>query len=141
MTISLPISGGCMCKAVRYTISGPPVATRQCWCRTCQYFGAGSSTVNAVFRTPDVKLTGEVRYFTSIADSGNTLHRGFCPACGTPISSQSEARPHLLILRTGTLDDSALVRPAMEIWTGSAPKWACLDPGLPHVTGQPPPAA
>ena len=139
--IKLPITGGCLCGAVRYTASAAPVVTRQCWCRVCQYFGAGSSTVNAVFRTADVNMTGEVKYFSSRADSGNLLHRGFCPACGTPLTSHAEIRPHLLILRTGTLDDPAIVKPAMDIWTGSAPEWACLDPDLPQVAGQPPPAA
>jgi hypothetical protein len=139
--IKLPITGGCLCGAVRYTASAPPVVTRQCWCRVCQYFGAGSSTVNAVFGTADVTLTGEVKHFRSQADSGNMLVRGFCPACGTPLTSQAEIRPHLLILRTGTLDDPAIAKPTINIWTSSAPEWACLDPKLPQVAGQPPPAA
>lgn len=133
------ITGGCICKAVRYTVSAQPVMTRQCWCRDCQYWGAGSSTVNVIFPTDAVSFTGEMRRFTSLADSGNILHRQFCPTCGTPTTSASEARPHFLILRAGTLDDPTLVSPAMDIWTASAPAWACLNPDLPRTEGQPQP--
>jgi hypothetical protein len=52
--------------------------------------------------------------------------------------SASESRPHLLIIRTGTLDDQELARPSANIWTASAPGWACMDPSIPAVAGQPP---
>lgn len=137
--IPTPITGGCLCKAVRYSVSGQPVAARQCWCRDCQYFGAGSSTVNVIFNAADVAITGEVKRFTSQADSGNTMLRGFCPHCGTPVTSASSARPELVILRAGTLDHPESITPSMHIWTDSAPAWAHLDPGVPSTPRQPPP--
>lgn len=139
--INLPITGGCLCKAVRYSAAAEPIVTRQCWCRLCQYVGAGSSTVNVAFETKHVTFTGELKLFAAVADSGNILQRGFCPTCGTPITSQAEIRPHLIFLRAGTLDDPSIVRPAMNIWTRQAPQWAQFDPHLPMVSGQPPPAA
>lgn len=141
--ITLPITGCCLCRSVRYSVSSLPIATRQCWCRDCQYFAAGSSTVNVIFNAADVTITGEVRAFVSQADSGNTMTRGFCPSCGTPVTSASSARPELVILRAGTLDHTAIATPAMNIWTASAPHWAHLDPALPSTPAQPtpPPAA
>jgi hypothetical protein len=139
--ITLPVTGGCLCKAVRYSISAPPIVTRQCWCRTCQYLGAGSSTVNVAFETKHVTITGELRRYASKADSGNLLHRGFCIVCGTPVTSEAEVRQHLVFLRAGTLDDPAIVSPGVNIWTDAAPQWAHLDPAVPKVAGQPPPAA
>lgn len=140
---ALPITGGCICQAVRYSVSTPPIASRQCWCRDCQYLGAGSSTVNVIFNAADVSLTGELRTFVSLADSGSTMTRGFCPTCGTPVTSASSARPQFLILRGGTLDHTGIATPAMNIWTDSAPHWAHLDPDLPATPAQPaaPPSA
>jgi hypothetical protein len=134
------ITGGCLCKAVRYSISAPPVVTRACWCRVCQYIGAGSGTVNTCFPSAAVTVTGELRDYVMTADSGNVAHRRFCPACGTHLFSASEARPHLLFVRAGTLDDPEVARPAMSIWTAMAPSWACFDERLPKVERQPPPA-
>ena len=95
--------------------------------------------MNLIFAADSVHITGETTDYRSIADSGNVMHRRFCPACGTPVTSAAESRPHLLIVRGGTLDDPELARPQGVIWTASAPDWACIDPALPAVEGQPAP--
>lgn len=134
-------SGGCLCGAVRYTIPGNPIAARACWCRLCQYLGAGSGTVNVAFASEGVTITGDPRWRTDTADSGGTLHRGFCADCGTPLFSRADARPHLIFVRAGSLDDPGLMAPGATIWTSAAPAWAHFDPALPQSEGQPPPVA
>jgi hypothetical protein len=136
----MAVTGGCLCGAVRWACGEPPITTRACWCRDCQYLGAGSGTVGACFRTAAFKVTGHTTDFSSTSDSGNRMHRRFCPTCGTPLFSEAEARPHLIFVRVGSFDDPGLARPEMSIWTSSAPPWACIDAGLPRVEKQPPPA-
>jgi hypothetical protein len=136
----MTISGGCLCRAVRYSVAADALATRVCWCRDCQYLAAGSATVNLVFLTAAVTVTGPLRDFSSIADSGNRMHRQFCERCGTPVTSASEARPQLIILRAGTLDHPEIAKPSLTIWTDSAPSWACFNEALPRTPRQPPPA-
>lgn len=137
----MQITGGCLCKSVRYRVTAAPIVTRVCWCRDCQYLGAGSATVNACFATSAMRIEGEIRDYASVADSGNRMHRRFCPKCGTALFSEAEARPHLIFVRVGTLDDPEVARPAATIWTSAAPTWACIDSSIPAVAGQPPPAA
>jgi len=137
----MTITGRCLCGAIHWRSSAPPVVTRVCWCRECQYLGAGSGTVNTCFRTTTFTVTGQTSDYSSVADSGNQMHRRFCPSCGTPLFSEAEARPHLIFVRVGTFDDPNLATPAMTIWTSSAPRWACIDTELPQVVKQPPPAA
>jgi hypothetical protein len=134
------VSGSCLCKAVRYSIDASPLATRTCWCRVCQYFAAGNATINAAFKKDAVRVEGETKDYVSIADSGEAMHRRFCPTCGVHLFSEAESRPHLIIVRVGTFDDPELARPMANIWTASAPSWACMDEGLPRFEGQPPPA-
>ena len=137
----MTITGRCLCGAIRWESAQPPIVTRVCWCRECQYIGAGSGTVNACFRTAAFKVTGTTNDYRSVADSGNQMHRRFCPSCGTPLFSEAEARPHLIFVRVGSFDDPNLAEPAMTIWTSSAPHWAQIDAALPRVEKQPPPAA
>jgi hypothetical protein len=137
----MDITGGCLCRAARYRSTAAAIVTRVCWCRVCQYLGAGSGAVNVCFPSAALTVSGELRDFTMVADSGNVAHRRFCPQCGTHLFSASEARPHLVFVRAGTLDDPELAQPAMNIWTSSAPSWACFDLRLPRVERQPPPAA
>ncbi len=135
----MTIEGGCLCKSVRYRITAEPLTMRLCWCRDCQYLAAGNATANVVFPSEAVTITGALSDFISVADSGNVMHRKFCPECGTPMFSQAEVRPHVIIVRAGTLDDPEQVRPVANIWTESAPGWACLHQDLPHFPRQPPP--
>jgi hypothetical protein len=133
-----PIRGGCLCGAVRYEARAEPVVVRQCWCRVCQYFAAGSATNNLAFPREAVTLTGALRDFPSTADSGSHMHRRFCPTCGVHVVSEADERPHSIVLRAGTLDDPELAAPRGVIWTASAPSWVKLDPALPQFAGQPP---
>ncbi len=97
--------------------------------------------MNVCFPTRAMHVEGELKDHRSVADSGNIMHRQFCPSCGTPVFSAAEARPHLIFVRAGTLDDPEVARPAATIWTSQAPTWACFDEHIPQVERQPPPAA
>jgi hypothetical protein len=135
----MKITGGCLCGAVRFESTAPPLVTRVCWCRLCQYLGAGSGTVNVCFKTENFSVRGATQEFSSVADSGNVVHRAFCPACGTPMFSSAEVRPHLIFVRAGTLDDPEVARPAMTIWTEKAPSWGSISADIPRIERQPPP--
>lgn len=124
------IAGGCLCGRVRFHTEARPIVARLCWCRDCQAFAAGNATVNVVFPADGFEIEGETRDYVSTADSGNVMHRRFCPHCGTPLFSQSEARPNLIIARAGALDDPELIGPSSAIWTASAPSWALIDEAM-----------
>ncbi|MGE0038335.1 MAG: GFA family protein [Sphingomonadaceae bacterium] len=132
------ITGGCLCQAVRLIAHSAPIATRICWCRVCQKLGAGSGTVNAAFRCDAIVVTGELTDFVSVADSGNRMHRRFCPRCGTHVLSASDNKPELIFVRVGVLDDPEVVRPSAVIWRHRAPSWACVDSDLPSYGDRPP---
>ncbi len=126
-------TGGCLCGQVRFTIDAEPEGARMCWCRDCQRIASGSATVNVLFPEEAVRYQGEMTTLRLIADSGNTVERGFCPQCGAQMYCKTVDPPGLpMRVRAGTLDDPELMAPTAIIWTASAPRWAPLDPNLPH---------
>jgi hypothetical protein len=136
----LAIAGGCLCRAVRFEIGADgPLGARYCWCRVCQYLGAGTGAVSALFRKEDVAVSGPLTDYVCQADSGATMRRRFCARCGTQVFTEADERPQFILVRAGALDDPNLAAPSATIWTKSAPVWACLDPDLPRIEGQPPP--
>jgi hypothetical protein len=137
----MTITGGCLCRAVRYESTSDPIVARVCWCRVCQYLAAGSGTVNVCFLTASFAVHGHTTDYRSVADSGNVMLRRFCAVCGTQLFSEAQARPHLIFVRAGTLDDPEIAKPTSTIWTSQAPSWACIDERWPKIAGQPPPAA
>lgn len=131
--------GRCACGQVQLEISGEPVQTRQCWCRQCQQIASGGPTHNAIFRTEDVAISGDLASTGYTAASGNTLSLHFCPACGSHIYGQSSARLQFRTVRFGAIDEPHGLRPQLAIWTDDAPEWAVIDPALEQHEGQPPP--
>lgn len=131
-------TGRCACGQVTLEISGEPIQTRQCWCRQCQQIAAGGPTHNAIFRTEDVAISGELASAGYTAASGNTLALWFCPRCGSHIYGQSSARPQFRTVRFGAIDEPHGLRPQLAIWTDDAPDWAVIDPTLEQHSGQPP---
>src|SRR4051812_17914968 len=116
----MTVTAGCLCGAVRWESEEPPITTRICWCRDCQYLGAGSGTVGACFRTATFKVIGKMSDFASTADSGNRMHGLFCSTGGPPLFREAGAPPHLIFVGVGIFDEPNLAPPAMTIWASSA---------------------
>ena len=134
-------TGQCLCGQVRFAIDAEPEGALMCWCRDCQRIASGSATVNVLSPEEAVRYDGEMTTLRLIADSGNTVERGFCPRCGAQMYSKTVEPAGLpMRVRAGTLDDPELMAPTAIIWTASAPSWAPLDPGLPHHPKGLPPA-
>lgn len=106
-----------------------PLITRICWCSTCQKI-SGNGTVNAIFPSAAIEVTGAMSCFSSEADSGNLISRYFCPTCGCHLFASSSANTQYRVVRAGTLHDPSSIKPVLNMWTSSAPAWACLDPEL-----------
>lgn len=131
-------TGGCFCGQVRYTIDAEPTVAVTCWCRDCQYIASGSGTNNVCFPEEAVTFEGEITEIEKTAYSGNIVRRGFCPKCGSQLYARNIKPAGMLIrIRAGTLDNTELMAPQFVAWTDSAPKWALLDPDIPHFPRQP----
>jgi hypothetical protein len=129
------ITGRCFCGAVRFQFDSPPVGGRACWCRDCQYLSSGNASINLIFASAGLKISGPTAEYISTADSGNEMRRRFCPSCGTPLFSAATSRPDYVVVRAGALDDPEIARPASTIWTASAPSWGLVDPAVPSFEG------
>lgn len=138
MNFQKTFTGGCLCGQIRFRLAAEPGPSRICWCRDCQRISS-NGTVNAVFPSEAIEISGAPAAYQKAADSGNMVTRRFCPACGTQLFSDSTGRPGLTVVRLGTLDEPSAIRPTANIWSASAPAWACLDESLDRFEGAPPP--
>lgn len=140
MPVSVPFTGGCACGAIRYECSAAPLLSWKCHCRTCQQATGSAFNMNALVPATALKFTkGEPKYYAVKGGSGNDLHRGFCPACGSPVGAKSDAFPDIRGVYAGSMDDPSGLEPVADIWTASAHPWDYLDPQLPKYEKQPTP--
>ena len=130
-------TGGCACGRVRYEIAAEPTRMVNCHCRDCQR-ASGSAYVPLLgFERAAVTLTGEVKYYGVTSERGTAIERGFCPHCGSPVTIKPGARPDAFYVTAASLDDPGMHKPAMQIWTRSAPAWSHIDPRIPHFETRP----
>nr|WP_298927782.1 GFA family protein [uncultured Erythrobacter sp.] len=129
--------GGCLCGAVRFAADAEPQGARYCWCRDCQRIASGMATVNVLFDADTVTYTGDMTTMRLVADSGNTVERGFCKRCGAQMYSKTVIGPQQpMRVRAGTLDDPEICPPTYIIWGSRAPSWAPFPSAMPvHEAG------
>ena len=133
-----PITGSCLCGAIRFTVEAPVKELRACHCRNCQKASGAGGSVNAVVPSASFRLTkGTPKRYRSRADSGRILNRYFCADCGSPIYSQRESTPETMVVRAGLFDDAGEMKIAANIWTASARSWSHIDPSTTQHPGQP----
>ena len=133
-----PLTGGCLCGAIRFTVSAPVAGLRVCHCTHCQQTSGTGASVNAVLQSKDFALTqGTPKCYAVKADSGRILRRFFCGDCGSPIYSSRESSPERMVVRAGAFDDSSAMRITSHIWTRSARPWSFIDPAMEQLPGNP----
>lgn len=104
--MNVPLSGGCQCGAVRYTCESFGRASI-CHCRMCQKAVGGFFA--PLVTGHGLKWTrGEPKYF----QSSNLVRRGFCGACGTPLTYESS---DIIEVTIATLDNPQEAPPTIQV--------------------------
>lgn len=119
-------TGGCLCRQIRYQLSGEPMVAAICHCTHCQKQSGGAFSVNFLLPESQLEITGTLKTYTDIGDSGAQVFRRFCPECGSPILSGLQSTPGMVALKAGTLDDTSAVEPSIQIWCESKQNWVNL---------------
>jgi hypothetical protein len=127
------VEGGCNCGAVRYRLTGDPIAVAVCHCSNCRRQSGSAFSVNVVVRSDAMQVTGDLTTWEDHdTESGQPVLRQFCAACGSPIRSLSAASPKIAIVKAGTADDPGCYTPAIHVWTSSALPWVTIPDSLPQ---------
>ncbi|MGD9744061.1 MAG: GFA family protein [Dongiaceae bacterium] len=96
---TIPVTGGCLCGAVRFESTEPPANVGVCHCRMCQRSAGGPHMVWAFLPRRAFRFTrGEPVYYRSSAFA----ERGFCGACGSPLAFRD--RTDKMSVPVGTFD-------------------------------------
>src|SRR5512145_235971 len=112
------LRGGCLCGAVRYECTGDTQSASYCHCDDCKKATGGPYTVGVLVEAAKLHiLSGQVKGYTTIADSGRKITRQFCPNCGSPLFTRAENCSDLVFLKAGCLDEPGLIKPSCQTST------------------------
>ncbi|MBO68362.1 MAG: glutathione-dependent formaldehyde-activating protein [Acidiferrobacteraceae bacterium] len=135
----MKVDGSCLCKHVTYEATVDPQKVIVCHCTDCQThsgtaYRVSTGIVNEEFRL----LTGRLKSYEKIAESGTIRALAFCPECGTNIYSKTvgEGSP-FFALRVGTVKQRAQLIPKQQVWCRSAEEWSADLTALPRHENQP----
>ena len=118
-------TGGCQCGAVRFRLEGKPGHVSICHCRMCQKaFGGFYAPLVSI---DDAELTW-TRGERALFQSSNHVRRGFCAACGTPLTYEDPTGPALAI---GAFDDPSELAPVIQFGVEGKLPYTDRMPGLP----------
>ena len=120
------LTGGCQCGAVRFRVERLGRASI-CHCRMCQKaFGGFFGPLVTGFGV--IWTRGEPSWF----QSSNKVKRGFCAACGTPLTFEWSVE--VIELAIATFDDPAQHQPVAQLAMDAAVPWLSKLADLPATT-------
>ena len=127
---TLPITGGCMCGAIRYEATEPPQEVGYCHCRMCQKGTGNLFYPYAAFRSDAFRFTqGEPKFYKSSA----WLERGFCANCGTQVAERYLKGSDSVPVSIGSLDHPEDWPPSNHLGVESQIPWLTIHDDLPRM--------
>ncbi len=109
-------TGGCQCGAVRFKIHGALGRPSICHCRMCQKAFGGFFGPLVTIKGETEWTRGEPSYFQSSVN----ISRGFCAACGTPLTYK---HPGGLEIAIGAFDDRSDLAPQIQVNFAARNSW------------------
>ena len=128
------ITGGCMCGAVRYAVTGHPSRVLHCHCQSCRsHTGAPMATL-AVFRADQVQFSGDAR---KPYKSAPGVERAFCTTCGTSMTWETDFGDEgpICALHISTFDNPEAMTPTGHSFYTERLPWFDIADDLPRHAG------
>ena len=126
----LPLTGGCLCGAVRFEVTEPLVSSGYCHCTRCQRRTGTAASPGARIAPGSLRvLSGEEHIKAYEPDEG--FAKMFCSSCGGALWSQSQEDPDVISIRLGAFDADPGIRPTYRQFVAYAAPWEAIpDDGL-----------
>lgn len=130
MNESVPArTGGCLCGAVRYSVSGALRPVVMCHCTQCRRM-TGHVMAATAARRADFRLLAEgaLQWYAA----SDEARRGFCAHCGSTLFWEGIGRDYISIA-AGSLDDSSGLKIAYHIYVADKGGYYEIEAGVPQA--------
>lgn len=127
---TMPITGGCMCGAIRYEATVEPQEAGYCHCRMCQKVMGNLFNSYVTFPSEAFRVTqGEPKLYKS----STWIERVFCGNCGTQVFDRYLSGNDLVNANIGSLDHPEDWPPTIHYGVESQIPWLTIQDDLPRL--------
>ena len=130
-------SGKCLCGNVSYQCHSEPKAVFNCHCEDCRRATGSVFGTNLFVPEAKVEISGEVSSYSHISDSGSTMTKRFCSNCGSLLFGSNSAKPNVVSIRAGTVDQLALIKPQINLFMDKKVPSTSIDENLEQASRMP----
>lgn len=116
-------TGGCLCQALRYNVTGNIRSAIQCYCRDCQHVSGGGHLPQCLVDEKAFTYSGPLKVHRRLSDSGNDLRIAFCSECGSPIYKATSFLLGKLFVAAGSLDDPSTIMIENKVYLDRKQPW------------------
>jgi hypothetical protein len=136
----LPLTGSCLCGAVRFEVTEQPLSAGYCHCTRCQKRTGTAASPQARLANGSLRITtGEDLIHAFEPPDG--FGKFFCSACGAALWSRHPTDSEVISVRLGAFDQDPGIRPSYRQFVAYAAPWEPLpDDGLPRYPESRPPS-
>lgn len=136
----LPLTGGCLCGAVRFEVTEPPVGAGYCHCRRCQLRTGTAASVQVQIIPGSLHITSGEELLGAYRPPDG-FPKFFCSECGGALWSSHPESGLPVGIRMGVFDEDPGVRPSYRQFVAYAASWEPIpDDGLPRYPERRPPS-
>jgi hypothetical protein len=127
------VTGGCLCGAVQFEVSGPLQSVTYCHCSRCRKWHGHIGAYTAVDRR-HLRLveSSGLRWFASSPG----VRRGFCGECGASLLWDEDALPKMAIC-AGVIDTPTTVADRAHIYVASKGDYYVITDSLAQYETEP----
>ena len=130
-------SGKCLCGLVSYMCYSKPNAIFNCHCNDCRRATGSVFGTNLFVPENKLEIQGKVSSFTHTSDSGSTMTKLFCPNCGSLLFGKNSAKPNVMSIRAGTVEQVEIIKPMINVFMSSKIPSTPIDETLKQAPGMP----
>jgi hypothetical protein len=120
------LSGGCLCGAVRYRVTGEVSRFYHCHCSRCRK-ATGTGHASNLFLAGSLQWErGENQVASFKLPEAERFTNTFCKICGGRVPRFID-KVGVVFIPAGSLDDEPGTAPQARIFTASRASWSCDD--------------
>lgn len=132
-----PLTGGCLCGAVRFELAVAPELGGYCHCTRCQRRTGTASSAQALIDGASLSFVAGEELVTGWAPGDGGMEKCFCGTCGAHLGSRHPETLEFRAIRMSAFDRDPGVPLVYRQHVASAASWEPVpDDGLQRFEGQ-----